>query len=89
MSKKLPKMIRMTQAQLDRLVDEANDLQDKVIALDNFLPTAWETISANKHNMLQIQKSAMETYLEILIYRIKNENDEEHMRLMSGKKPRS
>ena len=89
MSKKLPKMIRMTQAQLDRLVDEANDLQDKVIALDNFLSTAWGTISANKHNMLQIQKSAVETYLETLICRIKSENDEEHMRLMSGKKPRS
>lgn len=91
MPKKKPKKfkpVRMTRAQVDRLYIESDELNEKITALEAFLPKAWTTIVVVKYNMLELQLNSMKSYALILKIRLRKEEDEELQRLCDGKKPR-
>lgn len=56
---------------LDRLINEKNDLQIKFNKLNSFmLSDKFNELDINNQSLLNIQVSAMETYLKCLLERI-------------------
>ena len=58
----------------ERLLEEATDLNVKIIKLDDFINYPPKGVTSEDINYLMIQKSVMLTYLRILKMRIESLN---------------
>lgn len=61
----------MLQAHEQRVVEESNELSEKIEALESFIcSSVWETLSREEKALLRVQLNAMETYSTVLVHRI-------------------